>query len=258
MGEPRHATQIYRSPVSLPRIRSAVFRLRTLDDRPMAASRDRGLAIAAMVRHAIHEAAKRAGLEHDRSAAIMGHGDGKQRINAIPAPNAGHAWADGRIRRVFITASDAIPESDWNAIVRRLRGAELTPPHAAPWALLADASADDRVADAFMHSSCRWTSVTPVVLPGFDHRRGKPRPQRTARRLLRHAGIPQAAVQRVVLEPTGRLPGTGHATDYPVPRHLDQYPRTHLTIEFHDRVRGPLFLGAGVGVGLGLLAPCER
>ena len=71
--------------------------------------------------------------------------------------------------------------------------------------------------------------------------------------------------RKVLKTPTGfigrelcKLAGTARAHDYPVPRHLGRYPRTHLTIQFQDRVRGPLFLGAGVGVGLGLLLPCER
>ncbi len=96
------------------------------------------------------------------------------------------------------------------------------------------------------------------MLPGFDTRRGKPRPQRTARRLLQNDGIHEAAVTEIVFEPMGRLAGTSRAQDYPVPKHLAKFPLTHLTIRFNDRVTGPLYLGAGVGVGLGLLVPCER
>ena len=255
--EPAHETRAYRSPASLPLRRSAAFLLRTLEGAPWSVGRDGALRVAAMVRHAVHEAAQTAGLEESAITRIMGHDHGRDgKINALPLPNAGHLWADGRVRRVLVARNATVPVNHWDAIVRRLPGAELRPVgRRQPEAILEPAPQEDKVVQAFRGPAETWSTVSPVILPGWDHRRGKPRPGRSARRLLKHAGIPEAAVANFSFEPAGQLAGTSRPIDYPVPQHLEQYPRTHLTIRFHERVCGPLYLGAGVGVGLGLLAP---
>ena len=253
---PEHAESGYASVASLPLRRAATFRLRTLNGDPWSAGRDGGLAVAAMLRHAIGESAKRAGFDVTAVAELMGHG-GPGRIHAMPLPNVGHYRADGRIRRVMIASTAQTPVDHWSAIRRRLAGEVLSGHQGDPVVSLSPET--DQITESYTEqAAATWTTATPVILPGWEHRRGRPRPHRTVKRLLMYAGIPEEAVAKVTFEPAGRLAGTARAHDYPAPRHLGRYPRTHLTIQFQDRVRGPLFLGAGVGVGLGLLLPCER
>ena len=227
----------------------------------------RALAVAAMVRHAVGEAAKDAGLDKEDMAEVMGHG-GPGRIHAIPLPNVGHRWADAGIRRVMVASSPDLREDLWSQVVRRLPGRELKPDEvgdgegrtresAAEWTVLLEPG-EDSVSGQYTACSSIWTTATPVVLPGLDHRRGKPRPARATRRLLRFAGIPEQAIATVTYDSMGSIPGTEHARSARVPAHLAKYPRTHATVEFTAPVEGPLFLGAGIGWGLGLLAACER
>ncbi len=256
--EPRHLLKGYRSPLALPTRRSVGFALRTLDDEPWSASGDNGMVVAAMVRHAVHLAAQRAGLDKRRIRELMGHG-GDGRIQVWPAPNVGHEWADGRIRRVLLACSEHVPEDDWMAVLYRLGGADLCPLGAAdPVAMLIPTAADDPVLWRYNGKAQKWTTATPVVLPGFDTRRGKPRPARAARRMLQHADIPEELVEAVDFEPAAQLSGVFPVGDYRVPSHLKEYPRTHLSIRFREPVVGPLCLGAGSGIGMGLLTVCER
>ena len=244
-----------RSPRS-PLRRAATFRLRTLNGAPWSAGRDGGLAVAAMLRHAIGESAKRAGLDATAVAELMGHG-GPGRIHAMPLPNVGHYRADGRIRRVMVAATAQTPADHWSAIRRRLAGEVLSGHQGGPVVSLSPET--DRITRSYIESAADlWSTATPVILPGWEHRRGRPRPHRAVKRLLMYAGIPAEVVANVTFEAAGRLAGTANAHEYPAPQHLGRYPRTHLTIQLQDRVCGPLFLGAGVGVGLGLLLPCER
>ena len=121
--------------------------------------------------------------------------------------------------------------------------------------MLAPLGGGDRVVGRVLGAARVWTTATPVVLPGFDHRRGRARPQRSGRRLLRHAGVDEALVEAVTMEPGPRLAGSAHPARYRRPRHLARYPCTHLSVRWTAPVTGPLALGAGVGYGLGLLLP---
>ena len=255
----------YASDSAVLRNRYATYRL-MVGPRTWLESPGRSLAVAAMLRHLVGEAAGEAGLDNDDIAEVMGHG-GPGRIHAIPLPNVGHRWADGGVRRVMVASSLDVTSEVWNAIVRRLPGRELkpdsvrngestTPRGAEPPVVLEPA--EDSVSGRYTAAASNWTTATPVILPGLDHRRGRPRPERATRRLLRFARIPEKAVTAVSFHTVGSIPGTDFAGSVRVPAHLARYPRTHMTVEFGAPVAGPLFLGAGVGWGLGLLAACER
>ena len=72
--------------------------------------------------------------------------------------------------------------------------------------------------DRYRGEASRWTTATPVVFPGHDHRRGQPRPQRSIRRLLRHAGIAESLLESVTMEPGAKLPGSERPARYRAPR----------------------------------------
>jgi len=258
--EPQHRRTAYRCELDPPARRSALFVLRAPDDRPWSAPGHAAMAVAAMTRHAIHTAARRCNLDDSLVADLMGHGPGA-RITAAPLPNVGHAYADGRIRRVLLTAPVSLDRATWEAVIHRLVGAELSPPGGTPVAMLVPAPRDDRLRYRYLDSATTWTSATPVILPGWDTRRGKPRPQRAVRRMLQRAGIDEALLASATLEAAPTLKGSLRCADARLPDHLAQLPRAHLSIRWRMPVAGPLALGAGTGYGYGQLVwpdSCDR
>jgi CRISPR-associated protein Csb2 len=140
----------------------------------------------------------------------------------------------------------------------------------------------DMVTARYTRASSTWTSVTPVVLPGYDdpaHYRRRmaqgvaaleqksllaklnARIDRLIRKAIVQAGFSQELAQHARLEwrRVGFLAGTEPAERYGVPDHLKRLPRTHLRIEWRDRqgspveVPGPCLLGGGRFCGLGLM-----
>ena len=254
--EPRRRTVGYRSALDPPQPRSTAFALRRPDGAPAAFAGTRAMEVAAMVRHAIGCVARRAGLDEATRSALMGHGCGDARLWVQPLPSVGARRADGAIGRVMLVAGDGVGEAHWTDVAVRLLGEGLVADgQRTPVAVLAPIGAADPVLARFRGVARRWTTATPVVLPGHDHRRGKPRAQRSVARLLRHAGIAEALVEAVTMEPAPRLAGSEGASRYRVPAHLARYPRRHLSVRWTMPLAGPLALGAGAGYGLGLLAP---
>jgi CRISPR-associated protein Csb2 len=260
--EPDHQQVRYRGDLDPPDRHWALFSLEEPDTgRPWSAAGTRLLDLAAMTRHAIHEAARRAGLGDAVVAALLGHGGPdtgeSDRILIHPLPNIGHLYADGRLRRVLLCAPVTLDLRLWHAVVYRLTGSGLIPPGLdAPQALLIPVTGGDRLIGRFVGPSVSWTTATPIVLPGQDHRRGKPRPGRALTRLLRHAGIPEALLEEATFAPVPRLRGSPRARDCRLPAHLAGRPTAHLSLRWKVPVPGPIALGAGAGYGFGVLATC--
>ena len=253
--EPDRRPARYHCELDLPPVRCEAFALLGDDGKPLGVEGVRAMEIAAVVRHTIGHAARRAGLEEGVVSELMGHG-GDSRIAIHPLPSTGHRHADGRIRRVLLTAPECVDEAVWVDVVSRLAGEALCPERGDDTGgVLAPLAGADPLVRRVLGESRVWTTATPVVLPGYDHRRGRARPQRSVRRLLRHAGVGEALVEAVALEPGPRLAGSAHPARYRRPRHLAGYPCEHMTVRWTTPVTGPLALGAGVGYGLGLFLP---
>ena len=257
--EPERRAVRYRSALEPPRLRCAAFALLGPHGRPVAFAGTRAMEATAMVRNAVGRAARIAGLDARTRSALMGHGDEVERLRVQPLPDVGHRRADGRIRRVMLVAAPGVGEADWSDVTTRLLAAPLVGEgRTTPVAMLGPVAPADPVLARFRGVARRWTTATPVVLPGHDHRRGRPRTHRAVRRLLRHAGLDEALVEAVTLEPAPTVHGSAHAPRYRRPVHLARYPCTHLTVQWVMPFTGPLALGAGTGYGLGLLVPAPR
>jgi CRISPR-associated protein Csb2 len=138
-----------------------------------------------------------------------------------------------------------------------------------------------------------WATVTPVILPGYDDRRGYRKrlfpksgsdgPPLAAqeqkelldkldgridyllRKAIRQAGYSDALAEHAEIEwrNVGFWPGTEFASRYDFPSKLRRFRRLHVRITWRDsagspiRVPGPICLGGGRFVGLGLFAGCS-
>ena len=114
-----------------------------------------------------------------------------------------------------------VEEDVWIDVVTRLAGEALCPVRlGVAHGALVPLERPDPLVERLVGEGRVWTTATPVVLPGYDHRRGRARSQRSVRGLLRHAAVGEALVEAVTREPGARLAGSAHAVRSRRPRHL--------------------------------------
>ncbi len=243
--------------------------------------RQGAVTVAAMVRHAVGEAARAAKRgEEWINTFIHGHTpDGEDHARS---DGAGHRFAylplpslearpgtptrhAGSVRRVLVVGPPGGgAEVEW--VRRALSGRELIDESSCqPQALLCVIPDSDRAVRAYSgprEGSSTWSTVTPVVLPGFDDRdAGKA--EGLLRKAITQAGLSSTLANNAELEwrCVGFLPGLDVSTRYKSPGHLRDYPRYHVRLQWRDatgrpvKVRGPVVIGGGRYCGLGLFAP---
>lgn len=192
-------------------------------------------------------------------------------------------WRVDDCRRVLLTAPAQYSER-LDELVLRLHHRNLQPLGGSPPIRLVSVALDS-TAERYVQSASRWSTVTPLVLPNplgsskdrrrlRDPRRSVEARQNILEKLDRridamirnaivNAGISRALAQaaRIRWNRSGFWPGVSRAKEHAVTKHLENRPRFHVEIEWFTRsgaplkVSGPLLLGAGAHVGLGLFAP---
>lgn len=238
--------------------------------------------VAALVKEARDRAARKLhdgapGLSDEIERQLVGRGatnaDKAGRIQIVPIPSVGHEHADMEIRRLAIH----VPQSC------RLR------PDDVAWAFaqvtwldpngvivceLQRAGDEDSMVGRYLRRGRRWRSVTPLALPSVPRRRtasfrrggdakdGSERTEEEARaagavvQALRHAGIwAKPAEVRVQREPFQRRGERAEA--FAAGTRFAREALWHADIVFAEPVAGPLLLGDGRFLGLGLLRPEE-
>jgi len=180
------------------------------------------------------------------------------RFSYLPLPTIGSRHSDGMIRRLMI--AEPIGGNG-----RRARWAEQR--------LCTQVLCDDRQNErGVLMDLCRntsktmitrytkenraWCTITPMILPGFDdgkHAKG----ERLFIQALRQADIPIDAVCEFTLRKAPYWPGSKHPGQYHTPAYLKHLPRWHVHVTFRKPIGGPLAIGAGRHLGLGLFAAAE-
>ncbi len=190
----------------------------------------------------------------------------EHRARLVPLPSIGHDKTDPSIRRVLVE----IP-----------RGGPLRPADVR-WAfanlevdgrLLVDA-ADLRMRDRYLAKARSWRSITPLALPverrrieptrrldeakgGSERLREEAAASRSVATALRHAGVRarllSVSVQREPLHPRG-----ARAEAFEAPPRFRKERLWHVSITLDRPVSGPLVLGDGRFLGLGIMTPDAR
>lgn len=227
----------------------------------------------------------RAGLGDDAGAverSLVGRGaDGSgavsvaQRVRVVPLPSIGSVHADRAIRRVLVEVPSGGPLQAADVVwaFSGLTRVDSQTGELSPWVLTQ--SEGDNMLGHYVGPGRRWRSVTAVALPeGAQRRRidptrrqqdAKPASERIAeegravaavRAALRHAGIVATAVsvrvQREPFEAKGaRAEFFAEGTRFAKER------LWHVEIELDRNVEGPLVIGDGRFVGLGVMAPAQ-
>lgn len=195
------------------------------------------------------------------------------RIRIIPLPSIGHRHADQVIRRVAVEVPPACPLS-FGDIRKSFSSLEIS--HSKGNAPISVATAPENGQDMLdIHyglrgKHLRWRSVTPVALPSFGTRpvrrtNSSPgsatqkwakerRAARAVRDALRHAQVGAKSVlirtQREPFDINGE-----RAELFAAGTRFPKHQLRHVEIEFESPVNGPLVIGNGRFLGLGLMQP---
>ena len=204
-------------------------------------------------------------------------------IAFLALPNVAHEHADGRIMGLVIAVPSGLDAVARQALLRgigqweRVRGDQPLELRMGPGGTVEMKRKQPPFALVTLRSrvwarpSRWWTSATPVALPTHpgDLHRGSPRARARAwaraeeavAKSCEHVGLPQPVDVTVSLAPY--LVGARPAQDFPVfkqgrgasggvVRRL-----VHASVRFADEVSGPLVLGSGRFMGLGLMRPAD-
>jgi CRISPR-associated protein Csb2 len=203
------------------------------------------------------------------------------RVRIVPLPSIGHAHADHAIRRVLVEIPPNCPigadDIEWSFSSLDLGIDYQTGKIIREGRPVLTSAADDRMLDHYGidHPARVWRSVTPAVLPqAAARRRVDPRrlrdpaeqkgaPERAEEQgqaagaviqALRHAGVSVAvAAIRVQREP---FTGNGERAESFAPGTRFVKERLwHVEIAFAQPAGGPLIIGDGRYLGLGVMEP---
>ena len=208
---------------------------------------------------------------------------GLPHIGFLALPNVGHQHADGRIMGMAISLPRGLHAESRSATLRGIgawerergdrplelrmgrNGTVEMRREQPPFALVSLRPS------AWARPSRWWASATPVALPVHpgDLSRGSPsarakawaRAEEAVAKSCEHIGLPRPADVRVSL--VSQLVAARPARDFPVFKQgrgsRGGFVRrlVHASVEFADETRGPLLLGSGRFLGLGLMRPVD-
>ncbi|MGC2656361.1 MAG: type I-U CRISPR-associated protein Csb2 [Bryobacteraceae bacterium] len=190
---------------------------------------------------------------------LSGHaGDDGPAVNPHVAfaalPNVGGDHGDGRLMGLAVILPMSISRRDRRMALRASASIEtLTLDNSAAWKIeIANFDVPQRTLrpGAWISASKHWATVTPILLDRY------PKKQESAEELLvlacLRAGLPQP--ESITFGPYA---AGGHALKGVAPvfaYNLNRYA-VHATVDFRQKVKGPVLLGAGRFFGMGLLKP---
>ena len=211
-------------------------------------------------------------------------------VGFLPLPHIGHEHADGRLMGAAIAIPEALDGESRRSVLRAIgtwentcrdNGSEESRPllylelgRRGRIVMKRQPGMSDLVAlrpRVWHRRGRRWVSATPIALPthpgplGRGTATARAKAWRRAEEAIiascRHIGLPKP--ERVVVSFEPFIHGTRPAQQFPAFRQGDRRGRgvarrlVHASVTFAEPVRGPLVLGAGRYLGLGLMRPVD-
>lgn len=200
----------------------------------------------------------------------------------LPLPYVGFEHADGRLLGIAASAPNSISTEarralyraigDWEELVGKNHALRLTLGSQGVVHLhrqLGPATLISLRPSAWKHAACRWVSATPIALPRHPGQLGRgtaaartrswAAAEASVRLACAHVGLPEPLSVEVSLRPFIR--GAHPAGQFPVFHQGGPSGRSvrrqliHASMTFEHPVAGPLVLGSGRFLGLGLMRP---
>ena len=239
--------------------------------------------VCRLLRHALMAGYSRGGREDDIPEIVSGHArDGTptrhNHLAIVPMAFVGSSHADGRLFGLaaipphgesllridgFREAFERVApyRADRQRRILTLQGPPLRGP--LDLAPVSDDGGGKRslLPGPYLEESTRWGSVTPIVLERYLKRRDDAEARELVALACENAGLPRPNPDRIRVgkhsafsgAPAARpLAGEPSWMRWKMPKWLESRQRVHAVIDFEQKVRGPVLLGAGRFTGLGL------
>jgi CRISPR-associated protein Csb2 len=188
-------------------------------------------------------------------------------VAVVPLPFVGHRHADGDIKGFAVVLPFGLDpfSEDRRHIARALmRLKELVMGSCGKWIVQRVTPAmaatplpvgESLRIETYTKAATRWSTVTPMVLDGFPKHRPSKGTADLIRRACMRVGLPEPV--RIEFGKVSWLRGApvSHQFEYRYKEGLPAWPLVHAFLEFNEQVCGPILLGAGRYIGLGL---CRR
>lgn len=198
---------------------------------------------------------------------LHGHrADGRPHVAFLALPDVGHRHADGHLLGMAVAIPD-LPADERAVTIRSVLGlhrktendsdrtveldvpmigkvemTRLQPDVIRPWGALPD---------RWRRGSRRWASATPVVLDRYPKKPGDVEAEIVAS--LRRVGLPEPCDIQISKDPL--VKGGARLRPRDLPAHTRGRLFRHVDVTFGQTVNGPVLVGAGRYLGVGLLAP---
>ena len=205
-------------------------------------------------------------------------------VGFLALPNVGHAHADGRIMGLAVMLPEALGDEAARAAFRAIgKWEEAGPDRRCRLRLAGGVTIELRRkqppfelrtlrSQTWERPSPEWVSVTPIALPKNPGRLASGSPasrsrawaaaEEQVRQSCLHVGLPQPAAVAVSLDPltTGAHPAARFPAFVQGTRRASGVRRrlVHAAVRFDENVTGPVVLGSGRFMGLGLMRPLPR
>ncbi|RDI75574.1 CRISPR-associated protein csb2, Dpsyc system [Gaiella occulta] len=199
---------------------------------------------------------------------ISGHGaaGGKSErphVAYIAMPDVGHRHADGHLLGVAAVLPRGLTDGERAAIYRALLDVtHLTLGRAGRWELArvgVDQPARGLRAETWTAAAESWATATPIELDAFPDRPFGKEAEEIVARACERIGLP--APGEVTVGPDSVFHGVPPCHAFARHRPRSSRPRrplVHAVVRFATPVSGPVLLGTGRYLGLGLLRPFRR
>ena len=178
----------------------------------------------------------------------------------VPLANVGHTWADGSVLGLAIVIPRHVSVHQKQTLyqaIEELRPIGLGSRGSVELERVISPVKESLKRDGYTGSSTLWTTVTPYIYdryPNSDDDRIE-----IIAQACRHIGLPDPEAVKVIEHGVSPLQGVPRAQDTQLngTRFSDR-PRKHVIIRFSEPVEGPIIIGRGRYLGIGLMQSIKR
>lgn len=196
-------------------------------------------------------------------AVLHGHGaDGRPHVAFLALPDVGHEHADGHLLGLAVAIPD-LPEPERRAVLRAVLGLRREDVNGVVHLPVPDLGLVELLyqpglvrpwgasPQRWRRGGRRWVSATPVVLDRYPKR--PEQVEGEVRASMRGVGLPEPVDIQISAEPL--MSGAARLRPGDLPAHARGRLFRHVAVTFDRCVSGPVLVGAGRYLGVGLLAP---